>query len=278
MVVAYSSGPKTALEERSRLEQDRRKLEAEQQATEAAKRQAESSRRAIAAAPAAARPAPAAVAVRDGSYSGRLCNDYRSSAPKCWPVILVVRDGAIEASWLGATKKTSSARGTIAAGGAVQLQLNGWQPSGKPTEAKLLGTFADGAIKAAGKWMTGGDIAGEWKFAQAAAPKRAHPLDGSYDGQLCMQIRSKSPNCWPVALGVRNGVIEGTWLGRMNRTASARGTIAANGTLQLKLSAWTRDGTPIEGELTGRVAGDSMSASGRWSDNAEVSGNWTRKP
>ncbi|TAK52968.1 MAG: hypothetical protein EPO27_00280, partial [Betaproteobacteria bacterium] len=249
-----------AQEERSRIEQDRRKLEAERQA--------------------AARPAPAAFAGREGSYSGRLCNDFRSSAPKCWPVILVVRNGAIEASWLSAAKKTSSARGTIAASGAVRLQLNGWTPGGQPNEARLLGRMADGAIRASGKWITGGEVAGEWKFAPAtaAAPKRANAYDGNYAGQLCARVDGKAPGCWPVPLVVRNGAIEGSWLSRTRSTSRASGTVAANGTLRLKLSAWKRDGTAIDAELNGRVAGDAMSAAGRWRDNTEVSGNWKRSP
>ncbi len=249
-----------AQEERSRIEQDRRKLEAERQA--------------------AAKPAPAVLAGRDGSYSGRLCNDFRGNAPKCWPVILVVRNGAIEASWLSAAKKTSSARGTIAADGAVQLQLNGWTPSGKANQAKLLGRMADGAIRASGKWMTGGEVAGEWKFAPAAAaaPKRANAYDGNYAGQLCARVAGKAPACWPVSLAVRNSAIEGSWLSRTGSTSRAGGTIAANGTLRLKLSAWKRDGTAIDAELNGRVAGDAMSAAGRWRDNTEVSGTWKRSP
>ena len=147
-------------QERTQLEQERKRLEAEKQAAEADRKQAEASQRA---APTAAKDASKLAASHDGTYSGRLCNQFPNKAPVCWPVALVVRNGIAEGSWISSTKKTSRARGTVAADGSVQLNLAGWTPSGSPAEASLLGRIVDGAITVSGQWRNGGGVAGDWK-------------------------------------------------------------------------------------------------------------------
>jgi class 3 adenylate cyclase len=147
-------------QERTQLELERKRLEAEKQAAEADRKQAEASQRA---ASTAAKDASKLAASHDGTYSGRLCNQFPKKVPVCWPVALVVRNGIAEGSWISPTKKTSRARGTIAADGSVQLNLAGWTPSGTPAEASLLGRIVDGAITVSGQWRNGGEVAGNWK-------------------------------------------------------------------------------------------------------------------
>jgi class 3 adenylate cyclase len=271
------------LYEQSRVEQARvqAELAAQKQAVERAQSAAEEAKR-----DAQRRAADAPKALRsvehNGTYGGRLCNEFRSGAPQCWPAILVVRDGVIESSWRSVGDRTSSASGTLRSDGSVELKLAGWTRSGKPNEATLSGRIAEGTITASGSWLTGGKIAGTWTHGQsfAAAPAaagRSGQLETMYDGKLCMPRRNSAPNCWPVALSMREGVIEGVWLGRMNKTARASGRLAADGSLRLKLFAWRRDGTPIDGTLSGRMRGDAIEASGHWSDKAEISGSWRRK-
>jgi len=147
-------------QERTQLEQERKRLEAEKQAAEAARKQAEASQRA---ASTTAKNEPKLAASHDGTYSGRLCNQFPNKAPVCWPVALVVRNGIAEGSWISRTKKTARARGTISADGSIQLNLAGWTPSGTPAQASLLGRIVDGAITASGQWGNGGGVAGDWK-------------------------------------------------------------------------------------------------------------------
>lgn len=86
------------------------------------------------------------------------------------------------------------------------------------------------------------------------------------------------PSCWPVALIVRNGVAEGSWINRLEKTSTASGTVAASGALELKLTGWTRNAEPTDAVLVGRVADDAITASGQWRDGGAVAGNWKRVP
>jgi class 3 adenylate cyclase len=147
-------------QERTQLEQERKRLEAEKQDAEAARKQAEASQRA---ASTTAKDASKLAAAHDGTYGGRLCNQFPNKAPVCWPVKLVVRNGIAEGSWISSTKKKARARGTVAADGSVQLNLAGWTPSGTPAEASLLGHIVDDAITASGQWRNGNGVAGDWK-------------------------------------------------------------------------------------------------------------------
>jgi class 3 adenylate cyclase len=248
-------------------------LYAQRQAVERAQRAADDARRAAA-------PAPAMRSVvHNGTYGGRLCDEFRARKPKCWPAILVVSDGVIAGGWRSTGRKASSASGTIRADGTVEVKLAGWDPDGRPDDATLSGRIEEGRISASGAWRIGGEIAGTWKLGQSAAAALAPAgrAAAAYEGKLCMPRANGAPDCWPVSLYVRDGVIEGTWLGRMNRTARATGRLAPDGSVRLKLSAWKRDGTPIDGTLSGRSAGDAIEAKGAWSDKGRVSGSWHRK-
>jgi class 3 adenylate cyclase len=108
--------------------------------------------------------------------------------------------------------------------------------------------------------------------------------DGSYSGQLCTQLSYRGPFCWPVALVVRNGIAEGSWISASQKTSRATGTIAADGSVQLNLTGWTPTGNPAEAKLLGRIVDGAITASGQWKTNSfwknsyAVSGEWRRKP
>jgi class 3 adenylate cyclase len=270
-------------EERTQFERERKRLETERLAAEAARKQADASAHA---APTSAKDAPKLAGSYDGAYSGKLCNLIQNKTPVCWPVPLVVRNGIIEGSWISVTKKTASARGTVAADGSLQLKLATWAPNGTPVEAILLSRVVDGAITASGQWNVGVRVDGDWKrTAYPAAvpatkdePKLAASYDGTYSGKLCNLIPNKAPVCWPVPLVVRNGIIEGSWISATKKTASARGTVAADGSVQLNLATWAPNGAPAEAILLTRVIHGAITASGAWSSGGTVTGDWRRSP
>ena len=101
--------------------------------------------------------------------------------------------------------------------------------------------------------------------------------DGTYSGQLCTHLKDKPrPLCWPAALVVRNGIAEGNWSGASNKMATAKGTIAPNGALELKLTASFRADNASEAVLVGRVADGAFTASGQWRNGLAVEGSWKR--
>jgi len=289
---AANEALRRAQEERTQLEQERKRLEAEKLAAEAAKKTAEASPRVT---PTATKEAPKLAAPHDGSYSGQLCNQVPDKAPACWPLALLVRGGVVEGSWLSSTQKMATARGTVAADGSVQLSLAAWHPeNGTPVDAILLGRIVDGAISASGKWGGGSRVAGEWKRTQVAAtapaandmkevkevkvtPKAAASYDGDYGGRLCSHP-GNVPLCWPVALVVRNGIAEGSWIAGEKKTATVRGTIAADGSVQLNLAAWSKKNGDVKATLRGRIVDGAITASGKWSHGVGVEGDWKRTP
>ena len=114
--------------------------------------------------------------------------------------------------------------------------------------------------------------------AQAKAEKSAVSYDGTYNGRLCNQLMNREPLCWPVALKVSNGIAEGSWMGRLKKTARVNGTISADGSVRLNLSGWTPSGAPTEGALQGSLSYDRITAAGAWKTGGRVTGNWKRAP
>ena len=102
----------------------------------------------------------------DGTYNGRLCNARPGGllGERCWPVALKVEHGTLFAAWIHrASGKTSYAKGTISTDGTVALNLDGWQPNGKPTDANMTGTWDKDMIGVSGTWKTGIPVTGNWK-------------------------------------------------------------------------------------------------------------------
>lgn len=281
---AAEEGQRRAQEERTRVEQERQRLEAEKQAAEAAKKQAEASQRAAAA---TAKEATKLAASYDGLYHGQFCNRYPDRAPFCWPIALSVRHGIAEGDWIsGITKKTARVRGTVADDGSVRLAMSAWAPKGTPVEANLLGRIADGVITASGQWGNGDRVTGDLKRTQVVAaepaakdaPSLTASHDGTYSGRFCNEFPNKAPFCWPVALVVRNGIAEGSWISSTKKMARARGTVAADGLVRLNLAGWTPSGAPAEANLIGRVVDGAITAAGQWRNGGGVTGDWKHKP
>ena len=258
---AAEEARRRAEEERNRLEQDRKALETEKQAADAALKQ---------------RAAGARATQYDGTYNGQLCNHFKNDVkPHCWQVALIVRNGIAEGSWFSQAEKTSTAHGTVAADGVFELKVAGWTRGGSPNAAVLVGRVADDTITASGQWRGGAAIVGDWK----RASKSAAQYEGTYNGQLCNHFKNDAkPNCWPVALVVRNGIAEGSWLSQVQKTSTASGTVTADGTVELKVMGWTRGGSPNAAVLVGRVADDTITASGQWRGGAAIVGDWKRVP
>lgn len=173
--------------ERKRLDDERQKAEDEKRA--AAARAQEEQRLATArAADEAKRAAEAAKAKRaqttlamaggagnrtaaaggshaDGRYDGVLCNFPNDPSKKaCWHVELTLQNGAATGSWpnprLG---KTASVHGTVGEGGAVTLDLEGWNgKTGAELDGTLTGQLVDTHLDAQGRWANGVRIEGHW--------------------------------------------------------------------------------------------------------------------
>ena len=115
-----------------------------------------------------------------------------------------------------------------------------------------------------------------------AVTKLAASHDGTYSGRLCNLftfVGDKAPACWPLALGVRNGIIEGSWISKSMKPAKAYGTVGDDGSVQLNLASWTLNGLPARAVLLGRIVDGAITASGKWSPGSgEVTGNWNRTP
>jgi len=116
--------------------------------------------------------------------------------------------------------------------------------------------------------------------AGSSQPGSAH-VDGSYNGVLCNAPSDPSKRtCWPVALKVQNGAVNGSWLyPRLGKTAYAHGTIEHEGAAKLALDAWAlKDGMPLAGTLTGHVVDNHLDVEGRWANGTRIEGHWTRAP
>ncbi len=118
---------------------------------------------------------------------------------------------------------------------------------------------------------------------EAAPPARelkgSARFDGVYEGQLCSERPSKMPGmrCWPLTLRVDGGRVHGTWTHVVTRKqASARGSIAADGSVLVTLDSWTPKGDPVDGSLTGNWEKNVITLSGKWKGGAPVSGTWKR--
>jgi hypothetical protein len=94
---------------------------------------------------------------------------------------------------------------------------------------------------------------------------------------LCNHLKNdRQPFCWSIALVVQNGIAEGTGIRAAKQTLTAKGTVAANGAIELNLARRNQEGNPIGAVLAGRVDNDTIIASGQWRNGVAVDGNWKR--
>ncbi len=242
------------------------------------------------AAPMAVGQLPVPVASYDGVYNGKFCNLVSNKAPLCWPIALRIRDGVVEGNWPSSTKKgaTATVRGAVAADGSVQLALAAWASNGAAVQASVRGSVDDGAIAVSGQWDHITAVSGNWKRENAAevasaaknAPVINSSFDGAYPGRLCNLVPNNEPTCWPIALRIRGAGVEGSWPSgtRKGATATARGTVAGDGSVELTLAAWAPSGSAVEAILRGRINNQAITMSGRWSTGGGVTGDWKRGP
>lgn len=110
--------------------------------------------------------------------------------------------------------------------------------------------------------------------APAVRTDKSTVFDGSYEGELCNKKRGDR-KCWPVRLAVEQSIISATWTTRGGKSASAKGTVASDGAVDMTLQSW-RYGQPIEASLTGWIEKNKIKVSGRWRAGPKVTGKWTR--
>jgi class 3 adenylate cyclase len=108
------------------------------------------------------------------------------------------------------------------------------------------------------------------------ASKSAAQYDGTYNGRLCSYFQEGRPACRPVALVVRNGIAEGSWTTVTNKTSTIKGTVDANGALELTLASWNQAGRLLQASLAGRVDDRAITVSGQYRNGVAVAGNWKR--
>jgi class 3 adenylate cyclase/Tfp pilus assembly protein PilE len=109
--------------------------------------------------------------------------------------------------------------------------------------------------------------------ASPVASKSLAQYDGTYNGRLCSYFRERTA-CRPVALVVRNGIAEGSWTTVANKTSTVKGTVDANGALELTMASWTLAGKLSEASLAGHVVDHAITASGQYRNGVAISGNW----
>jgi class 3 adenylate cyclase len=101
--------------------------------------------------------------------------------------------------------------------------------------------------------------------------------DGLYEGELCnQQTAERDRQCWTVLLKVKNGELYAEWMTRAGKPGTAKGTIAADGTVAITLAAWRPDGQGISATLSGKATDKMIKASGKWGGKLPVNGEWKK--
>jgi len=82
--------------------------------------------------------------------------------------------------------------------------------------------------------------------------------------------QERRPACRPVAQVVQNGVAEGSWTTVANKTSTVKGTVDANGALDLIMASWNQAGRPLEASMAGSVVGYAITASGQYRNGVAI--------
>ncbi len=109
----------------------------------------------------------------------------------------------------------------------------------------------------------------------AAAAKGIARFDGVHSGRMCSINADRSPRCWNVTLTVQQGSLSASWPGRFsNEPSHAKGTMAADGSVNMAIDGHGPNGQALTGTANGTVAGKKLTVSGQWSNNAPINGTW----
>ncbi|MEP6942339.1 MAG: adenylate/guanylate cyclase domain-containing protein [Betaproteobacteria bacterium] len=112
-----------------------------------------------------------------------------------------------------------------------------------------------------------------------AAAKGSGRWDGAYPGRMCTTNLDRSPRCWDVILTVHQGTLAAAWASSFSSEPSRlRGTIASDGVVKIELEGHSTTGRPIRGTASGALAGNTMTVSGAWGNNAPITGTWSLNP
>lgn len=130
-------------------------------------------------------------------------------------------------------------------------------------------------------------LAAEAKSAEAKSKKSEAEMaglqagavnsDGLYQGDLCnQQTAERDRQCWAVLLRVKNGELYAEWMTKAGKPGTAKGTIAADGTVVINLAGWRPDGQAISATLAGKATDKTIKASGKWEGKLPVTGEWKK--
>jgi class 3 adenylate cyclase len=115
--------------------------------------------------------------------------------------------------------------------------------------------------------------------AAAATGQGVDRYDGIYAGRMCSVNADGSPRCWDLGLTARHGALSGSWITRYNnQPGNAKGTIAADGAIDLTLDGFNLTGKKLEGTATGQWADNKITVAGNWNNGVPVNATWTLAP
>lgn len=107
-------------------------------------------------------------------------------------------------------------------------------------------------------------------------------FDGTYAGRICSP-REEQPgpneNCWKAVLTVQDGKAFATWKGRFAGEPSyARGTISTQGAVDIVVDAFSSNGRPMVGTMSGTWNSDTIKVAGTWRNKRPINAAWKRVP
>jgi len=117
------------------------------------------------------------------------------------------------------------------------------------------------------------------KAGVAAASAGVARFDGNYQGRFCNYNESKggTTRCWNALLTAQDGKVSATWQTRYSTDlVRAKGTVAPDGTANLAVDGFLPDGRPLRGTLSGSLAGDKVTLSGKWHNGVGLNADLAR--
>ena len=104
-------------------------------------------------------------------------------------------------------------------------------------------------------------------------------FDGNYAGRICSPSKDNPERCWKTPLTVQNGKVFGKWQGSNSSEPSyARGTISAQGAVDIVVDGFAPGAKPMKGAMNGTWSNETIKVEGSWRDNNPMRGRWKRVP